>query len=481
MFSVLTRGALRQGALGPSLAVRTLASKSGRSSSNNPAKPPPSPKPTAPADAPSTSTSTPVTVPASTPVLSLDFMPGEEPEQKTGAKSSKGSLSSIERRRRNLGRVAFGMFIIAGGVQAVYMTREWEAEELKEKKKRLEDLPATHWGRASTRFTDLFSLFQEPAFSELLPPPMPAPHGKPYTLVLSIDDLLVKSAWSREHGWRTAKRPGVDYFLAYLSQFYEIVIFTSQYSYTGAAVIEKLDPYGMFIDTTHRLFRESTRSVKGSIVKDLSLLNRDLSKLIVVDTDADHVALQLDNAIIPPKWDGSRGDRGLIALIPFLESIGIYKPPDVRPIIKAYQGKDIPIEYAKREAEDKQKHVAKWSGKAKPIDATISSLFFSSAPVRIPTTAASASPVPLTYLEQKRKEAQALYLEEQAFITKNKDEFERLIEQDKQAMAAQMPDNLIGMLSVMTGGAPPPPPAQQQPSNAGTEGAQGSGGAAGAA
>lgn len=48
-------------------------------------------------------------------------------------------------------------------------------------------------------------------------------------------------------------------------------------------------------------------------------------------------------------------------------------------------------------------------------------------------------------------------------------------------MAAQMPDNLIGMLSVMTGGAPPPPPAQQQPSNAGTEGAQGKGGAAGAA
>lgn len=35
----------------------------------------------------------------------------------------------------------------------------------------------------------------------------------------------------RQHGWRTAKRPGVDYFLAYLSQFYEIVIFTTQYHY----------------------------------------------------------------------------------------------------------------------------------------------------------------------------------------------------------------------------------------------------------
>src|SRR6266702_7528130 len=90
---------------------------------------------------------------------------------------------------------------------------------------------------------------------------LPAPHQKPYTLLLSMDDLLVTSTWDvssvvttfvlkptpylsrvspsnpinnffqRQHGWRTAKRPGVDYFLAYLSQFYEIVIFTTQHHY----------------------------------------------------------------------------------------------------------------------------------------------------------------------------------------------------------------------------------------------------------
>lgn len=43
--------------------------------------------------------------------------------------------------------------------------------------------------------------------------------------------ILTKECVQRQHGWRVAKRPGVDYFLAYLSQFYEIVIFTSQYSY----------------------------------------------------------------------------------------------------------------------------------------------------------------------------------------------------------------------------------------------------------
>lgn len=41
----------------------------------------------------------------------------------------------------------------------------------------------------------------------------------------------------REHGWRTMKRPGIEYFIGYLSQFYEIVIFTSQYAYVRRVCI----------------------------------------------------------------------------------------------------------------------------------------------------------------------------------------------------------------------------------------------------
>lgn len=59
-------------------------------------------------------------------------------------------------------------------------------------------------------------------------------------------------------------------------------------------------------------------------------------------------------------------------------AIGIYKPADVRPILQAYQGKDIPIEYAKREAEDKQIHIENWKKKGKSVDVTFSSLFSTS-------------------------------------------------------------------------------------------------------
>ena len=56
-------------------------------------------------------------------------------------------------------------------------------------------------------------------------------------------------------------------------------------------------------------------------------------------------------------------------------AIGICDPPDVRPILKAHQSKGIPVECAKRGAEDKQAHIGNWSKKGKRVDVTFSSLF----------------------------------------------------------------------------------------------------------
>ena len=53
--------------------------------------------------------------------------------------------------------------------------------------------------------------------------------------------------------------------------------------------------------------------------KDLSYLNRDLSKVILLDTDPDHCVTHPDNSIVVAKWKGEPGDRGLVAMIPFLE------------------------------------------------------------------------------------------------------------------------------------------------------------------
>lgn len=59
------------------------------------------------------------------------------------------------------------------------------------------------------------------------------------------------------------------------------------------------------------------------------------------------------------------------------EAIAIYRPQDVRPILEAYQDKDIPIEYAKKEAEAKRLHVEEWEKSHKSVATgfTLSGLF----------------------------------------------------------------------------------------------------------
>ncbi|KAF8554968.1 HAD-like protein [Imleria badia] len=431
MIPVVLRGAVRTRTFAPR-SVRYLASQVPPKATSSKQPPPP---------------------PTTSSLPSLDFAPAERSEHperagRTGAKSSKDSLSSIERRKRYLARVSLAILAVALGVQVLYLGRDWEADELASKKIKIEDAPSGRWARTKARFTDMFDYFNKPAWTELLPPPLPSPHQKPFTLLVSMDDLLVTSTWDRQKGWRTAKRPGVDYFLAYLSQFYEIVIFTSQQNYTAIPIIEKLDPYNFFI--TYKLFREATRSVDGKIVKDLSYLNRDLSKVILLDTHEEHVSTHPENSIVLSKWTGTPGDKGLVAMIPFLESIAIYNPPDVRPILQAYQGKDIPIEYAKKEAEARERHVVEWKSKSKGLSSggfTMSSLFGMS-------TEPSHSPIPLTYLEQKRAEAQRQYKADQAFIASHKAEFDKALEEEKQAMAKEMSGSLLGLLDNLGGKKP---------------------------
>jgi import inner membrane translocase subunit TIM50 len=243
----------------------------------------------------------------------------------------------------------------------------------------------------------------------------------------------------------------VDYFLGYISQFYEVVIFTTQPHFTAMPIIDKLDRYNFFI--LYRLFRDATRTLNGKIVKDLSYLNRDLSKVILLDTDPEHVETHPENAIVLPKWKGDPKDKGLVAMIPFLESIAIYKPADVRPVLKAYQDKNIPLEYAKVEAEMKAKHVAEWKAKHKSAGSGFS---FGSAFGLSNTPTLPKSQVPPTYLELKRQEAQQHYKDEMKYINDNKEELERLLAQDQQMMNAQVPGTLLEAVDQILGKAPPP-------------------------
>ncbi|KAE9574926.1 Mitochondrial import inner membrane translocase subunit TIM50 [Colletotrichum fructicola] len=258
-------------------------------------------------------------------------------------------VSSTDRKRQQLANrmyLAFLGFTITG---AIYLGRNWDDEI--EAKRHAEDAPngwgfGEWWNRVKARTGDFLNYYQEPAFEKLLPDPDPS-FERPYTLCISLEDLLVHSEWSREHGWRVAKRPGVDYFLRYLSQYYELVLFTSVPFAIGEPLVRKLDPYRFIM---WPLYREATKYKDGEFVKDLSYLNRDLSKVIIIDTNEKHVQHQPENAIVLPKWKGDSSDKELVGLIPFLEYIHTMQYGDVRKVLKSFDGKHIPTEFARREA-----------------------------------------------------------------------------------------------------------------------------------
>jgi mitochondrial import inner membrane translocase subunit TIM50 len=176
-------------------------------------------------------------------------------------------ISSSDRKKNAVFRymyIVLGLGAVGG---SVYMGRNWENEE---EEKKHSDAPSG-WGimhfynRITARLGDTMSYYRDPVTTKLLPDEDPDPNFRfPFVLVISLEDMLVHSEWTREKGWRIAKRPGVDYFLRYLSAYYEIVLFTSQPSAVVDQVIRKLDPYSMI---RWPLFREATLYKDGGYVK----------------------------------------------------------------------------------------------------------------------------------------------------------------------------------------------------------------------
>lgn len=176
--------------------------------------------------------------------------------------------TSTDRRRNRVANWSYLGMLLFGVTGAVYMGRNWESEE--EEAAHI-DAP-NGWGigqmyaRAAARINGQKAYYTEPTFQKLLPDKdkIPGPGLPELTLVLSLEDLLLHSEWSTQHGYRLAKRPGLDYFLRYLSSQFELVVFTSVKSMDADPIIRKLDPFRLIM---WPLFREATRFEKGEYIK----------------------------------------------------------------------------------------------------------------------------------------------------------------------------------------------------------------------
>jgi import inner membrane translocase subunit TIM50 len=129
------------------------------------------------------------------------------------------------------------------------------------------------------------------------------------TLVLSLGGCLVHSDFKFGKGVQILKRPGLDQFIERLSELYEIVIYTDDdYSLMMSAmpIIDKRGAINFYFG------RESMVFSKGKYYKDLSYLNREMRKIVVLDKTPDKVAKHKKNVIVLPEFNGSESDKELI-------------------------------------------------------------------------------------------------------------------------------------------------------------------------
>ncbi|RMY59026.1 hypothetical protein D0863_12076 [Hortaea werneckii] len=272
--------------------------------------------------------------------------------------------TSLDRSRARMANIMYAVLLSGFASTLIYTSRPFPSNAEIPTGLAPEDAegwsPTSMYRRIRARFGNQVGYYTEPTFPKLLPE-VPEAQRPPFTLVLSLEDLLIHSSWDRTNGYKVAKRPGIDYFIRYLSQYYELVLFTSVPLAIADPVIKKLDPYHFIL---WPLGREATKYEGGEYIKDLSYLNRDLKKTLIIDTHAAHVKNQPENAIVLPKWSGSPRDehaKDLVSLIPFLEYVATMGIEDVRAVLKSFEGQDIATEFLRRESvarEEFQKQLA---------------------------------------------------------------------------------------------------------------------------
>ncbi|XP_061364145.1 mitochondrial import inner membrane translocase subunit TIM50-like [Gastrolobium bilobum] len=187
--------------------------------------------------------------------------------------------------------------------------------------------------------------YTEPYTDKLLPDLLPQ-EKHVFTLVLDLNETLIHYVWTRDTGWQTFKRPGVDAFLEHLAQFYEIVVYTDEQK-------EFVDPVLDRLDTKHciryRLSRPATKYQDGKHFRDLSKLNRNPAKVLYLSGHALEGCLQSENCVpIKPWQQHDKDDTALLDFIPFLEFVARSSPADIRPVLASYQGCEIPSEFIRR-------------------------------------------------------------------------------------------------------------------------------------
>ncbi|KAH3759923.1 nuclear lim interactor-interacting protein [Pelomyxa schiedti] len=188
------------------------------------------------------------------------------------------------------------------------------------------------------------SLIQQPIVLPPQSPSLPRP-----TLVLDLDETLVHCSLEsipgedlvfdvticgKEYQMHARRRPHLEQFLLAVSALFEVVVFTASQSEYASKLLNHLDPKNCLF--TYRIYREGCVAVEGNYLKDLTVLGRDLSRVVIVDNSPHVFGYQMDNGVPILSFIDSNEDNELLKLLPLLTTLS--SAQDVRPILRETYG-----------------------------------------------------------------------------------------------------------------------------------------------
>ncbi len=148
------------------------------------------------------------------------------------------------------------------------------------------------------------------------------------------------------------KRPHCDEFLRKVSKWYKLVVFTASVQEYADPVVDWLEQERKYF--VGRYYRQHCTFRNGAYIKDLSIIEPDLSKVMILDNspvsyffheggtapeedEKPEADLKfLDNAIPIEGWINDPTDNDLLHLIPMLEALQYVT--DVRALLALRRG-----------------------------------------------------------------------------------------------------------------------------------------------
>lgn len=169
----------------------------------------------------------------------------------------------------------------------------------------------------------------------------PPKAGKKLTLILDLDETLIhypeehlKDLETKVNVEHVKVRPHAVEFLQQMALYFELGIFTAASQNYADPIIDLIDPNRL---VSHRLYRQHLTLHNGKLIKDLSKIGRDLSKLIMLDNLPENYILQPENGVYVKSWLGDQNDKCLMLLMSVFVYVATNAGEDVRTLLLEFK------------------------------------------------------------------------------------------------------------------------------------------------